>query len=150
MASYIALAQYCDVLCLLLSCSPQMLCGQCYFNIHIWEIMHVTVPYIFLQIYARWSIANILLLAVNIVTCEPVYYNAFHLHVIHSTKDGIHQMWIIPQLNKNVGKYNLPHLWDGLLQSIQELRTNHYDDCCIWYDLCNRNHNSLHSESTCA
>ena len=29
-----------------------------------------------------------------------------------------------PILNRNIGKYNLPHLWDGILHSIPELKTN--------------------------
>ena len=29
-----------------------------------------------------------------------------------------------PTLNRNIGKYNLPHLLDGLLQSIPELKIN--------------------------
>ena len=29
-----------------------------------------------------------------------------------------------PTLNRNIGKYNLPHLWDGSLQSIPELKIN--------------------------
>ena len=28
-----------------------------------------------------------------------------------------------PTLSKNIGKYNLPHIWDKLLFSIQELKT---------------------------
>ena len=31
-----------------------------------------------------------------------------------------------PTLNRNIGKYNLPHLWDGILQSIPELKINKY------------------------
>ena len=27
-----------------------------------------------------------------------------------------------PTLNRNIGKYNLPHLWDGILHSISELK----------------------------
>ena len=27
-----------------------------------------------------------------------------------------------PTLNRNIGKYNLPHLWDGILHSIPELK----------------------------
>ena len=29
-----------------------------------------------------------------------------------------------PTLNRNIWKYNLPHLWDGILHSIPELKTN--------------------------
>ena len=29
-----------------------------------------------------------------------------------------------PTLNRNIGKYNLPHLWDGILHSIPELKIN--------------------------
>ena len=27
-----------------------------------------------------------------------------------------------PTLNRNIGKYNLPHIWDGILHSIPELK----------------------------
>ena len=27
-----------------------------------------------------------------------------------------------PTLKRNIGKYNLPHLWDGILYSILELK----------------------------
>ena len=29
-----------------------------------------------------------------------------------------------PSLNRNIGKYNLPHLWDRVLHSIPELKIN--------------------------
>ena len=29
-----------------------------------------------------------------------------------------------PTLNRNIGKYYLPHLWDGILHSIPELKIN--------------------------
>ena len=29
-----------------------------------------------------------------------------------------------PTLNRNIGKYNLPHLWDKVLHSIPELKIN--------------------------
>ena len=28
-----------------------------------------------------------------------------------------------PTLNRNIGKYNLPHIWDNILFSIPELKT---------------------------
>ena len=39
-----------------------------------------------------------------------------------------------PTLNRNIGKYNLPHLWDRVLHSIPELKINkkqpqHYKTC---------------------
>ena len=29
-----------------------------------------------------------------------------------------------PSLNRNIGKYNLPYLWDRMLHSIPELKIN--------------------------
>ena len=29
-----------------------------------------------------------------------------------------------PALNRNIGKYNLPHIWDRVLYSIPELKIN--------------------------
>ena len=34
-------------------------------------------------------------------------------------------------LNRNIGKYNLPHLWDGILQSIPELKINKQGPCTV-------------------
>ena len=51
-----------------------------------------------------------------------------------AVKEAIYIRVNNPTLNRNIGKYNLPHLWDGLLQSIPELKnkqmmTLHYNIC---------------------
>ena len=41
-----------------------------------------------------------------------------------AVKEAIYIRVNNPTLNRNIGKYNLPHRWDGLLQSIPELKIN--------------------------
>ena len=41
-----------------------------------------------------------------------------------AVKEAIYIRINNPTLNRNIGKYNLPHLWDGILQSIPELKIN--------------------------
>ena len=36
-----------------------------------------------------------------------------------------------PTLNKNIGKYNLPHIWDRILFTIPELKLNKWTYNCI-------------------
>ena len=45
------LLPYCDLLCLLFWSFPQMLCGQCYFGVHVWEMVLLGVPCTFLQMF---------------------------------------------------------------------------------------------------
>ena len=46
--------------------------------------------------------------------------------VVHSmarvVKEAMYRRVNNPTLNRNIGKYNLPHLWDGILHSIPELK----------------------------
>ena len=44
------------------------------------------------------------------------------LNMARAIKEAIYIRVNNPTLNRNIGKYNLPHLWDGLLQSIPELK----------------------------
>ena len=41
-----------------------------------------------------------------------------------AVKEAIYIRVNNPTLNRKIGKYNLPHLWDGILQSIPELKIN--------------------------
>ena len=45
-------------------------------------------------------------------------------NMARAIKEAIYIRVNNPTLNRNIGKYNLPHLWDGLLQSIPELKIN--------------------------
>ena len=45
-------------------------------------------------------------------------------NMVRAVKETIYIRVNNPTLNRNIGKYNLPHLWDGILQSIPELKIN--------------------------
>ena len=45
-------------------------------------------------------------------------------NMARAVKEAIYIRVNNPTLNRNIGKYNLQHLWDGLLQSILELKIN--------------------------
>ena len=45
-------------------------------------------------------------------------------NMARAVKEAIYIRANNPTLNRNIGKYNLPCLWDGLLQSIPELKIN--------------------------
>ena len=43
-------------------------------------------------------------------------------NMARSSKETMYRRVNNPTLNRNIGKYNLPHLWDGELHSIPELK----------------------------
>ena len=45
-------------------------------------------------------------------------------NMARAVKEAVYIRVNNPTLNRNIGKYNLPHLWDGILQSISELKIN--------------------------
>ena len=49
------------------------------------------------------------------VQCRVVYSDIEYIDIYRVNN---------PTLNRNVGKYNLPHIWDKVLFTIPELRIN--------------------------
>ena len=46
------------------------------------------------------------------------------LNMARVIKEAIYKGVNNPTLNTNIGKYNLPHIWDRVLYSIPELKSN--------------------------
>ena len=44
-------------------------------------------------------------------------------NMARAIKEAIYIRGNNPTLNRNIGKYNLPHIWDRVLFSIPELKT---------------------------
>ena len=44
-------------------------------------------------------------------------------NMVRAIKEAIYIRVNNPTLNRNIGKYNLPHIWDKVLFSISELKT---------------------------
>ena len=45
-------------------------------------------------------------------------------NIARAVKEAMYIRVNNPTLNRNIGKYNLPNLWDGILHSIPELKIN--------------------------
>ena len=43
-------------------------------------------------------------------------------NIIRAIKEAIYIRVNNPSLNRNIGKYHLPHIWDGILLNISELK----------------------------
>ena len=48
-------------------------------------------------------------------------------------KEAIYIRVNSPSLNKNIGKYHLPHIWDEVLNNITELKINYKDPVVILF-----------------
>ena len=60
-------------------------------------------------------------LCLLLIQCDP------YLVLVVSVRAITEEIYITvnnPTLNRNIGKYNLPHLWDRVLHSIPELKIN--------------------------
>ena len=81
-----------------------------------------------------------------VVDGKPLIYNIVgreDQNLMRAIKEALYIRVNNPSLNRNIGKYHLPHIWDEVLFNISELKINKIIDPWLYHLLCGNNINHL-------